>query len=708
MKIKFLFIKLALLTMLLTVTSCSGGEYCIEPDDFGQFYYTTVSSLGLNVQGERENQYAEWFPSTARLNGDKLYIVVKPDDHNMQSGWTTWYGNGQGRANEIAKLLPYCLYSNNLFAITNPPCRMKDGVGLYMLVANPKEADPNQSARSIKNPTTLSKINESDILHLGFNSAIGVNSNVFYEGQQVGGYFDHPPASWMGKFLYFKILDRYYTDNAGSYQIVIKSGVSDKGLDITGWIIEPIISTTKEITKRMFASILGNSIIITSVKVLLTLYVIITFLLFIMGMLRVQAGEVAMRMLKLGFIAVLLSPNAWIFLYDYFFIIFLEGLLELIGYVTGNNADDYSYFEPFIQLVLNSSIWKKILGLLNPFGGPFYLQTFAFGIIYIVSMVMLILASGMALTTFILAILGICLLILISPIFLVGILFNQTKQMFDSWLRMLISFSFQALLIVLFFTFIRDTAMTEIQRNLGYKVCWTRMASIPPLFEFWWFKPSIANIKANIDAPGYFEQNGRTCKPYECKSYRYKDMPFLIPQGNNEKRMGLLKDGDDQETIDHILHKGGAPIFDLSILRLLLLAFATGQIVTLAAAIAQIISGIEYSWGAKGGLAGVGMKMDALPKNMAKAGAKVGVRAIKTGARVANKIGLTDDISNAVKSTKAYKTLDKYAIQPVTQSIDAIKQANKALKDEAKAIPGKLINKIFRSKPNSSNDHDTD
>ncbi len=248
---KNIFITL-LISSLLLLSGCT-GDTCIDPDDFGFIKFNVSSRYNPEEITSRQegDQVAPWRDSAYKVNGYPLTVMVRPwsyilGDKNTSgqlSAWCPWYGQKNNTTTLAAfcvKLQPCTFWDNarldmctpnpanqNDAMISNPPCIMTDGVGLYFLIAA-KNTDPNISPDSQRKPQGITQ-------HLGeLTSSVGyefysISStgqflpaggiNYQYKGEDKSKYAQSP--------LYFKIIDKFYDDNSGQYRLVIKSGVTD-------------------------------------------------------------------------------------------------------------------------------------------------------------------------------------------------------------------------------------------------------------------------------------------------------------------------------------------------------------------------------------------------------------------------------------------------------------------------------------------------
>ena len=66
----------------------------------------------------------------------------------------------------------------------------------------------------------------------------------------------------------------------------------------------------------------------------------------------------------------------------------------------------------------------------------------------------------------------ISIMFVLGPIFFIFLIFNQTKDMFDNWLKQLIGFSLQQIFLLTTLAFFNMLMYEVIKMSLGFKICW--------------------------------------------------------------------------------------------------------------------------------------------------------------------------------------------------------------------------------------------
>jgi type IV secretion system protein VirB6 len=562
------FFNIFLILICCVLTSCD-SDICIDPDDFG---FIKFSSKAYYKKEDLEslapdNQVAKWVDTNVKLNGDPLLILVRTWDQKNDknstaqlSAWCPWYGNGleNGRLAEICTYLPECRFINDQMCsnkkeadIGNAPCIFKNGVGLYMLVSE-RYSDPNATMVKMRAPNGLT-------FHVGEKL-----QNPFYELNRYGKIVEagglhyifsrDEKARFEGTSLYSKILDRYYDDNSGQYRLVIKSGVRNNTADplefVTNLIKEHLFGD-KGMVKAVYHGIITNNSYKTTITFMLSLYIIFTSLGFLTGNVEITQTEFIIRILKIGLISTLMSSeNSWKFFHDYLFVFFVEGLESLLEIVKQSSTSG-SGSTSIINLMIAPQTMSKLFSLLfTDWLGFIYILLFMIALYFIFMMIF------KATVTYLTALITIGMIIIMAPIFISFMLFGFTKSLFENWLKQLISYAIQPLILFLGISFIAMIVRGEIYSSLGFGVCKKSLFDFGSITDLvgslagddeifpdgnsliaYPFPVKFTQKKANILVPmDHVDKNGRFCAAYECMEERYIELPYLDPQKELDQR----------------------------------------------------------------------------------------------------------------------------------------------------------------------------
>ncbi|MGL9757544.1 MAG: type IV secretion system protein [Wolbachia sp.] len=470
------------------------------------------------------------------------------------------------------------------------PCWFTNGHGAYLLFKRPNiDDDPNESLKSMRNPS-------SPTVHLGYNSTAEGDNGLFTLDRDSTKLKDRncdPVRLEKGWKIYVKILDRYYLDNAGGYSFEFLSGVQQpSSLGFFDYIYnylkcvllinenckEHFDSNDPAAAQAMFENIAEKSTSFHNfVLSLLVLFVMISSLLYLFGMIRETKHDMLIRMMKITLVIVLISPGSFRFFYDHFLVLFVKGLEQLISIITnfapnmntggiaqGDEARIklFSFMENMFNKFFAYSVWKKFAAFLHY---QMWASLLMIPAIFI-GIVLYFLLCLYAYIIFLSGFMGIAFLIAIMPLFLVSILFSPLKGLFEGWIKFCISFCLQSIMIFTLLSLLAAMIMNTFYRQLGFTVCynkWFEVRLCAPKWVFGGFcivdkqyfgwtpgqvfvpytigEASPLNMDRSIEGIEKISREGGTIKftggagyillppNYSEKGFRYIDYPFFNP-----------------------------------------------------------------------------------------------------------------------------------------------------------------------------------
>ena len=470
----------------------------------------------------------------------------------------------------------------------NAPCWFTNGYGAYLLFKRPGDNSPNENLKSMRNP-------QSPAVHLGYNSIAEGDrgeSGVFTLDRNNPNLKDercNPLKLEKGWKIYVKILDRYYLDNVGGYSFEFLGGVqrpSSSGFfgvfDYVYNYLKCVLLINKNCERHfdssepaaaqaMFKGIAENSTSFHNfVLSLLVLYIVISSLLYLFGMVQDTRHDMLIRMMKITLIVILISPGSFEFFYNHFLILFIAGLEQLIKIITNfapnSNTDGlFTFMEDMGNKFFSYAVWKKFAALIHYKMWTVFLIPLIFA-----GIVLYFLLCAYAYVIFLSGFIGLAFLIAIMPLFLIAILdlFSGLKSLFDGWIKFCISFCLQSVMIFTLLSLLGALIMNTFYKQLGFTACYNKWFEIRLCIGsfcimdteyFGWTpgqvfvpytigSPSEINVDKNMEGIEKLSREGGTVKftggagyiplppDYVEKGFRYLDYPFLNPvpgtQGN--------------------------------------------------------------------------------------------------------------------------------------------------------------------------------
>ena len=293
-----------------------------------------------------------------------------------------------------------------------------------------------------------------------------------------------------------------YANNSGEYYVTVKAKITSAGSvsSVISAVVKPVIEVmdgvqdnpttsddestvgqSERIYKLLIADPRYKAILTVSLVVMITFWGVG----YLLGVSELNQTEIITRVFKIGFVYLMVGETGWEWFQMFFVSFFKEGTdylsfmmaasfdesPELAAAIESGNLYDKSVLFTSVDSVFNlffsSAVQKKIYAL-------FFASIFgwAYCLIILWSFMHYIYAVANAVLLYLTAQVFISIMFVVGPIFFVFLLFNQTKDMFDNWLKQLIGFSLQQIFLLITLAFFNMLMYEVIKMSLGYKVCW--------------------------------------------------------------------------------------------------------------------------------------------------------------------------------------------------------------------------------------------
>lgn len=249
--------------------------------------------------------------------------------------------------------------------------------------------------------------------------------------------------------------------------------------DITNYIKDVV----NDATEKLFNAFIGNQSYQHAVYAAAALMVTIYGVGFTIGVIQASFGQALIRMIKLGIIVTLIDQDiGFAFFTEYVIKFFADGSDALIIGVMkiGTGVDVPPGAGPFYQLdkiasfIIQPDTLSALLGSFFS-GGPFGaamggLMAFAFW-----AFIKLLVE---ALRTYAVSFIARAMLFGVAPIFIVFLLFDKTKTLFQGWVNLLLNYSLQPVLLFTFLSFFIVLIQSATASMFNTELCWTEGPAI--------------------------------------------------------------------------------------------------------------------------------------------------------------------------------------------------------------------------------------
>ncbi|MDG1436436.1 MAG: type IV secretion system protein [Rickettsiaceae bacterium] len=228
------------------------------------------------------------------------------------------------------------------------------------------------------------------------------------------------------------------------------------------------------------------------IRAMLILYISLYGLMFLMGSVQISQYDIVIRVIKVGIVSGLMNDKTYEFFNMYILDVVTsfsdEIMANMSGYSIYTGVDKIS--NPFMflnelmtKIFLSTTFYAQILALLSMgLSGPFYF------LIVFISIAIVVMVSFRAIAVYLMAFMGITVLISLAPLFLTFILFERTKHLFDSWVKFMVSYMLEPIILLAGIIILTQLFTIYLDYLIGYSVCWK--CALPFSLPF----PQIENV----------------------------------------------------------------------------------------------------------------------------------------------------------------------------------------------------------------------
>ncbi len=501
--------------------------------------YGTINIAGYNMAIENHNQnYNTNDPSSTRNVNDLAPAISKARRYAETSK-----GAIQDLAHDIGCTDPTVVFAHpDNVADCRVPCYMRDGMGLYIGLANNNGKEDavvvTKHIPDYKNPE-VPYLLQKDGQMLDNNASLTLQGKTGYllAGLPIDVLkTDEGVLPQNGDRIYFKIVDTYYKDNSGGYTIRIKSGTKSPSVGTTSKIVHTFTDPIRAAMMRMWVGLTQDTHFLLLLRSFIGLYIVVYSLCFMMGMIQNPSKDVIFSIIRLAVVFQIFSPNSFDFFYNHFFMFFLDGINQLLGLVVApfanfDKGDVWASLDFLLNTLLSpetqAKVWSTLLS--NAIG-------FIFVIVFYVALVFFLIATARVVFAYICSFVSMCILISVAPIFLTLMLFGKTKELFSEYINQFLAFALELLILFAAVGMFAAIIINFLQQTLGFRVCWETFFNLNLLghddfmaLKFWF--PHIRYDQYHYGNM-YLDVNGNGVYTWV---NRYYDMPYLDPVKDKAK-----------------------------------------------------------------------------------------------------------------------------------------------------------------------------
>ena len=273
--------------------------------------------------------------------------------------------------------------------------------------------------------------------------------------------------------VWFKVRDDYYHDNVGQYNVSVEMNTKKGGNQVSSFmqsIIDPVTKALNGAVQIIYHNFIEDNRFLNIIKMCLILYVMVYGAEFMLGLTSVSSYDARGRIFKIGIVVELFEPDHWDFFNENFFKLFTDGSNYLVVAITGDGSTYKTGIFGFIDDVFNvffaEDTWKRIAALIPSVIGVVYFFVFIWVmIIYLMVLVKLILS-------YLLIMMAVALLLSLAPLFILMILFDRTRKFFQNWVKYMVDYALQPVIMFTVLYVTNQIFMTLWQSATDFDICY--------------------------------------------------------------------------------------------------------------------------------------------------------------------------------------------------------------------------------------------
>ncbi|WP_341812022.1 type IV secretion system protein [Wolbachia endosymbiont (group A) of Conops quadrifasciatus] len=268
---------------------------------------------------------------------------------------------------------------------------------------------------------------------------------------------------------------KYYENNKYSVTLFVKRKINDF-----------ISSNINEIFGFMKKEVIGDSVkdsykgyargLLQGVRALLTLYVIFTVVGYMLGTIQLSKFDFIVRMFKIAFIAFAFSDRSWELFGTTLSRLFIDGSTCLVdsfsGYI-GKGERKFAFLDLTAGVLFTAETWLKFLSLM--LSGPFGFIAFL-AILYATFAFLKCIIS--ATFKYVISTVLVAFLLSLTPLFIVFILFQQTKPLFDNWIKTLAHVAVQPVILFSSLSLLNQLMYSVLYNLTNFSACYQCLISV--------------------------------------------------------------------------------------------------------------------------------------------------------------------------------------------------------------------------------------
>ncbi|WP_353284956.1 type IV secretion system protein [Wolbachia endosymbiont (group B) of Falcaria lacertinaria] len=362
----------------------------------------------------------------------------------------------------------YQLHRGGYHVEVTRSCNFDGGKKLYVYLGDNPPRDPSaRKTNDFKKVKRLDKITEDNVDYYIIDGSHLVNeeSKKIYFGINVENVEKDDITDKDSK---------YYEDNKYTVNLFLKRKINDFISSTVNKIFDFITDGSEDGIKIPYEGYRKG--LLQGIRALLILYVIFTVVGYMLGTIQLSKFDFIIRIFKIAFIAFAFSDRSWEFFGTTLSGLFVEGSIYLVdsfsGYI-GEGGKKFAFLDLTAGVLFTGETWLKFLSLM--LSGPFGFIAFL-AILYATFVFLRCIIS--ATFKYVISTVLVAFLLSLAPLFIVFILFQQTKTLFDNWIKTLAHVSLQPVILFSSLSLLNQLMYSVLYNLTNFSACYQCLISV--------------------------------------------------------------------------------------------------------------------------------------------------------------------------------------------------------------------------------------
>ncbi|MDN5248048.1 MAG: type IV secretion system protein [Wolbachia endosymbiont of Tyrophagus putrescentiae] len=453
-------------------------------------YHNTPEDDRFDVQDEAQG--AQCLPESEGNKKCSKITSKNFKDFSLQLGHEYTVDNVQPGSGVMLAIAGYGNYRNmrgGYYVKVEKSCKFSNGEKLYLYFGDefPDSNTPISDFYEVKNidegTRNLGKIKLTKDSGMYVIDGEGLNddqSKKVYFGIDMTNIHKEDIVDEDGK---------YHQDNKYTVSLFVNKKVNDFISSTVNMIFEyiaPERTNSNVNNTNVEGSTVGGTVkdlyegyrkgLIQGVRALLILYVIFSVMGYMLGMLQLSKYDFIVRMIKIAFVALVFSDRSWEIFGEKLSMLFIGGSNYLVnsfaGYV-GEGGKNFAFLDLTVGVLFTGETWLKFLSLM--LAGPFGFMAFLV-ILYATGVFLKCILS--AILRYVIAVVLCGFLLSLTPLFIAFLLFQQTKSLFDGWIKTLAHIAVQPVILFSSLSLLNQLMYSVLYNLTNFSACYQCLISI--------------------------------------------------------------------------------------------------------------------------------------------------------------------------------------------------------------------------------------